>query len=213
MVRIGSILQKGSCVEVVVPNTVLRSRDLGKWLNPEGAHLINGLIPWWIHNLMALLEVMEIRRWVLFRGSSHWRCAHEGYTFASVFLHSLLLLPIYHEVSSFPLPCPVTMMFCLTISDPWQWSQPIITMNGNLCNCDPRSVFSSLSCFLWLFCHGSRKLTNTVTGISHWISSPPISFTKTAFQPLLMALTQGSPKKAQVSQLSHNFFPMNYEPE
>jgi hypothetical protein len=46
---------KGSCVEGLVPNAVVsRGAAFGEQLDYEGSDLINGIIHWWIHNLMTL---------------------------------------------------------------------------------------------------------------------------------------------------------------
>jgi hypothetical protein len=76
MVWIWSVLQKGSRVEGLVPNAAMfRGGVWQKRLDHKCSDFINGLIPWWIHNMMTLLGGSTGRRWALVGGSkSLWPC-------------------------------------------------------------------------------------------------------------------------------------------
>lgn len=52
MVWIWSSLHKGMCLEVLVPENGSIPWDV---IDHEGSEWMNGFIPWWTHNLMALL--------------------------------------------------------------------------------------------------------------------------------------------------------------
>jgi hypothetical protein len=59
---------------------------------------------------------------------------------------SLSLFPDHYEVSSFALPHPSTMMFCLTQAQN-RWNQP--TVDCLLWNHEPKIKPSSLELFMW----------------------------------------------------------------
>jgi hypothetical protein len=103
---------------------------LGTWLSHEDSDIINGLVRWWIHNLMALLEGGgNFRRWTYLEEVGHYRHALKG--------HILFLAPSCLSL------LPVTMSWAALLylphaphsdSVPYHspskpWSQPTMVWN------------------------------------------------------------------------------------
>lgn len=137
------------------PKGVCSEGGFWKWLDPKGSNFFSGLIFWWIHSLMELLETSQ-GEWVM--GAWPWGLCLVPGPFLSHFL-SLSLLPSCNWVSSFTRPCPSAVVFQLPLG-PHQWN--LLTADENLWNYEVKWIFPPLGCFAQVFVDRNERLINIV---------------------------------------------------
>jgi hypothetical protein len=103
-------------------------------LDHEGFNLFNGLIPWWLHNLMALLG-----------GGGRWEVTGS-----------------MGGGSVFPWPLPILSFLCFLVAMMHYLSMPFLPWWTDTSKIMRQyKWFFLLSCLCLMFCHTNTKITNT----------------------------------------------------
>jgi hypothetical protein len=161
MVWLWSVSPKGSCIDDFIPGWWHYWEVTGSWGQSWSYHIIS----WsyhnhnqWINPLMSLQLNGPLGGGDQWKKVNRWGCLWRVYLIPgpSLSLH-VSLLPGHHEVNSFALPCPSTMMFCITTGP--NTTEPA---DHGLKPLKSWAKINLSSLYFWqIFCHNNEKLTNT----------------------------------------------------